>query len=149
VSDLTSKEVLITIFGEEQMQHFEMIKVGSMRVSKMLTTCLVRKVEGRVGGQHDPYDALTDLGNWEFCLDRKTKNASGRRADEERAPGRCVQIFGNPHRGWMNPAEFLQMHGVRQDAFLECLDELWERFVLYPQLSLLAPHPAAAQPEPA
>ncbi len=136
VTRVTSKELLIAIYGLEAVQHYEAVKAGSMHLGHQLAKLLLRTVGGRPGRHGEPFDGLTTLGQWEFCLSRRAKNSAGNAANLERAPNRCVQILEEPRPGWISAEAFLEMHGQPAAALLDALDAIQNGYALHEQLRL-------------
>lgn len=136
VTRVSSKDLLIEMYGHESVYSYETIKTGSMRLGHELAEYLIRSVGGQVGGHRDPYDGRTRLGDWEFCLQRNTKNANGTAHDLERAPGRCVQILEEPNPGWMSAEDFLLLHGEPPEILLDAIATVRARHGMFGQLRL-------------
>ena len=136
VTSLTSKDLLIEICGVEAVQTYESVKTQSMRLGNQLSALLIRKVGGRPGRHGEPFDGITQLGKWEFCLQRNTKNHAGNESDLMRAPGHCVQILEPPNPGWISSEDFLDRHGRDPMELLAVLDELRARYQLHQQIRM-------------
>ncbi len=136
VTPITSKELLIEIYGIDSVQQYEAVKAGSMRLGDQLAKLLLQAVGGRAGRHGEPFDGRTRLGEWEFCLQKNTKNSAGNFENLTRAPGRCVQILENPNPGWISAEEFLIRHGKEPTVLLDVINEMRGRHALHHQMRL-------------
>ena len=116
---MSSRDAAIRAVGQESVEAYERVKAFYTRWGLALEAEYAAAVGGRLGGRGEA-DVVTQLGEWAFASQANTKNAAGNRADlAQVGPGRLVQVYGKPRRGWISGIEFLALHGIRRPELVQ------------------------------